>query len=100
MTASGAEQREVYYSGRVHGVGFRYTVRSLASRLAVSGFVKNLPDGRVHLVVEGPPGEIDGAFAANPPGNGPVRRRRGGADPSGHRPLQDLRGPLLSGRDA
>ncbi len=59
MTASGAEQREVYYSGRVHGVGFRYTVRSLASRLAVSGFVKNLPDGRVHLVVEGPPGEID-----------------------------------------
>ena len=39
-------------------MGFRYTVRSLASRLAVTGFVKNLSDGRVQLVVEGSPAEI------------------------------------------
>ena len=53
------QRREVYYSGRVQGVGFRFTVRAIASRFAVSGFVRNLPDGRVHLVVEGSAGEID-----------------------------------------
>ncbi len=58
MTASGVEQREIHYSGRVQGVGFRYTVRWLASRTTVTGFVRNLPDGRVQLVVEGPPSEI------------------------------------------
>ena len=53
-----AERREVYYSGRVQGVGFRYTVRTIASRLAVSGFVKNLADGRVQMVAEGTADEI------------------------------------------
>jgi acylphosphatase len=52
------EQREILYAGRVQGVGFRYTVRSLASRFGVTGFVRNLPDGRVQLIVEGEPGEI------------------------------------------
>jgi acylphosphatase len=52
------ERREVYYSGRVQGVGFRYTVRWVASRFAVTGFVRNLSDGRVQLVAEGRPGEI------------------------------------------
>jgi acylphosphatase len=59
-----AERREVYYSGRVQGVGFRYTVRSLAARFRVTGFVKNLPDGGVQLVAEGPPEEIAGLLAA------------------------------------
>ena len=58
MAAADTEQREVYYSGAVQGVGFRYTVRSLATRMAVTGFVRNLPDGRVHLIVEGSPAEI------------------------------------------
>lgn len=53
------QRREVYYSGRVQGVGFRFTVRAIAGRFAVSGFVRNMPDGRVHLVVEGSAGEID-----------------------------------------
>ena len=48
-------QREVYYAGNVQGVGFRYTARCAAAGLDVTGFVRNLPDGRVHLVVEGPP---------------------------------------------
>ena len=58
MSQSDIQRREVYYSGRVQGVGFRYTVRSLASRLAVTGFVRNLSDGRVHLVAEGAKEEI------------------------------------------
>lgn len=42
----------------MQGVGFRYTVRSLAERFAVGGFVRNLPDGRVHLLAEGEGDEI------------------------------------------
>jgi acylphosphatase len=53
------QQREIHYAGSVQGVGFRYTVRSLAARFDVTGFVRNLPDGRVHLVVEGAAGEIN-----------------------------------------
>ncbi len=59
-----AERREVYYSGRVQGVGFRYTCRMIAARFAVAGFVKNLPDGRVQLVAEGETGEIRQFLAA------------------------------------
>ena len=43
----------IIYTGRVQGVGFRYTVRSLAGRHPVSGYVRNLPDGTVELVVAG-----------------------------------------------
>ena len=53
------ERREVHYSGRVQGVGFRYTTREIAERFEVSGFVENLPDGRVRLVAEGDPAELD-----------------------------------------
>jgi acylphosphatase len=58
------QQREIQYAGRVQGVGFRYTVRSLAARFDVSGFVRNLPDGRVLVVVEGDAGEIAGFLDA------------------------------------
>jgi len=58
------ECREVYYRGRVQGVGFRYTARSVARRFDVVGFVRNLPDGRVQLVAEGTPQELDRFFAA------------------------------------
>jgi acylphosphatase len=53
-----AERREIHYSGRVQGVGFRYTVRAIARQFAVKGYVKNLADGRVELVVEGRAEEI------------------------------------------
>ncbi len=49
----------VHYSGRVQGVGFRYTARRLAEQFDLSGYVQNLPDGRVRLEVEGEPGEIE-----------------------------------------
>lgn len=52
-------RKTVYYSGRVQGVGFRYTTQQIAAGFAVCGFVKNLPDGRVQAVVEGEPAEID-----------------------------------------
>ncbi|MGQ9505367.1 MAG: acylphosphatase [Thermogutta sp.] len=53
------EQREIYFSGMVQGVGFRYTTRQIATDYRVTGYVQNLPDGRVHLVVEGDPQELD-----------------------------------------
>jgi acylphosphatase len=50
---------QVLYSGRVQGVGFRYTVRRLASGFEVTGAVRNLPDGRVELLAEGSQDELD-----------------------------------------
>jgi acylphosphatase len=48
----------VFYSGRVQGVGFRYTVKQVAAGYEVMGTVRNLPDGRVELVAEGGRGEL------------------------------------------
>ncbi len=53
------ECRRVYFSGQVQGVGFRFTARQLARGFDVAGYVRNLPDGRVELVAEGDPAEID-----------------------------------------
>ena len=53
------ERRTVHFAGRVQGVGFRYTVVSVARRYAVTGYVQNLSDGRVVLVAEGPAVELD-----------------------------------------
>lgn len=55
---------EVFYSGNVQGVGFRYTVSQIAERFAVVGYVENLADGRVHLLAEGASTELDGFLAA------------------------------------
>ena len=49
----------VFYGGRVQGVGFRYTAEAIAHRLGLTGWVKNLPDGRVEIVCEGPKEKID-----------------------------------------
>ncbi len=57
--STSTERREVYFTGRVQGVGFRYTARDTAAGFAVSGFVRNLEDGRVHLIVEGDAEVID-----------------------------------------
>jgi acylphosphatase len=46
-------RRTCHFSGRVQGVGFRYTVHNLAMPYDVRGYVRNLPDGRVELVMEG-----------------------------------------------
>ncbi len=52
------ERRRVHYSGRVQGVGFRFTSQRLAQGFEISGFVRNLDDGQVELVVEGEPSEV------------------------------------------
>jgi len=57
-------RREVLYHGRVQGVGFRYTARHIAGRFRVTGYVQNLPDGRVRLVTEGAAAEVDRFLAA------------------------------------
>jgi serine/threonine-protein kinase RsbW len=52
-------RRTVHYRGRVQGVGFRFNAESIASTYTVTGYVKNVPDGRVELVAEGEPAELD-----------------------------------------
>jgi acylphosphatase len=49
----------VYYSGRVQGVGFRYTVKSLVNGFDITGTIRNLADGRVELVAQGTKTELE-----------------------------------------
>ena len=48
----------VYVSGRVQGVFFRESTREKAEDLGLSGWVRNLPDGRVEAVFEGDPERV------------------------------------------
>ena len=57
-------RKVVFYSGRVQGVGFRYTTANLAKRFAVAGYVQNLPDGRVRLDVQGSADQVQGLLDA------------------------------------
>ncbi len=56
----------VYFSGHVQGVGFRYTVRTLSLEFDVTGWVKNLGDGRVEMLTEGERNELEAFQAAIP----------------------------------
>lgn len=49
---------QVFYSGQVQGVGFRYQTRQVAAGFEVTGRVRNLPDGRVDLLAEGAETEL------------------------------------------
>ncbi len=49
----------VFISGRVQGVFFRYTSKELAEQLGVTGWIRNLPDGRVEAIVEGDEDKIE-----------------------------------------
>lgn len=51
-------RRQVWFEGRVQGVGFRYKACQIASGYEVAGFVKNLEDGRVHLCASGKESEV------------------------------------------
>ncbi|MBN1765099.1 MAG: acylphosphatase [Sedimentisphaerales bacterium] len=52
-------RKHVYYKGTVQGVGFRYTTLHIAANYDITGFAKNLYDGRVELVVEGRANDVD-----------------------------------------
>jgi len=56
---SEVQHETVYFTGHVQGVGFRCTTSQVAKEYEVTGFVRNLPDGRVHLEVEGEKPEIE-----------------------------------------
>ena len=47
--------KHLLLSGRVQGVYYRASARAEATRLGLTGWVRNLPDGRVEAVVQGPP---------------------------------------------
>ena len=53
------QRMQVFYSGQVQGVGFRYTVKSAARGFDVVGWVRNLADGRVEMVAEGTRDELE-----------------------------------------
>jgi acylphosphatase len=63
--------KHVRYTGRVQGVGFRYTVRQLADGFPVAGYVRNLPSGEVELLAEGEPEAVEAFLGA-------VQRRMAG----------------------
>ena len=46
------------YRGRVQGVGFRWRVSQIAKSFSCTGYVKNLPDGSVELLIEGEKYEV------------------------------------------
>jgi len=55
--------KNVIFSGRVQGVGFRFTVHRIAGRHQLTGFVRNLPDGSVEMLAQGAAEDVDGCIA-------------------------------------
>jgi acylphosphatase len=53
-----------HVSGRVQGVGYRYFVRGAAQAAGLAGSARNLPDGRVEVVLEGPDDAVAAVLAA------------------------------------
>jgi acylphosphatase len=49
---------QVFYEGSVQGIGFRWSVRHVAKGFDITGWVRNLPDGRVELQVNGEESEV------------------------------------------
>ena len=50
---------KILFRGHVQGVGFRYQSAQLAKRHPIVGWVKNLPDGRVELHIQGKPADLE-----------------------------------------
>ena len=60
---TGIVRRRVLVAGRVQGVWFRESCRDQALAGGVAGWVRNLADGRVEVVLEGPPAAVDEVVA-------------------------------------
>jgi acylphosphatase len=78
------------YEGKVQGVGFRYSVKQIAAGFDATGYVRNLSDGTVELVVQGEEGEIQALLdeVGRSHLKGFIRR----ATPANHDPDPALRG--------
>jgi len=59
----GVVRRRVVVEGRVQGVGYRAACARLARAAGVGGMVRNLPDGRVEAIFEGPPESVNALVA-------------------------------------
>jgi acylphosphatase len=62
--ATARHRMTVFFAGRVQGVGFRYTAKTIAAGFEITGTIRNLPDGRVELVAESRRAELDAFRAA------------------------------------
>jgi acylphosphatase len=51
--------RHITFTGRVQGVGFRFTARRAASRRQLTGYVRNMPNGSVEMLAQGRPEDVD-----------------------------------------
>jgi acylphosphatase len=56
-------RRKLLVSGRVQGVFYRDTCRSVAASAGVAGSARNLPDGRVEVILEGDPPAVEDVVA-------------------------------------
>jgi len=75
LTDPNACRATVLYTGRVQGVGFRYSVKSLAPGFDATGTVRNLPNGQVELTMEGEKEELEAFMqAVRDSGLGPMIR--------------------------
>ena len=54
--------KHIIFTGRVQGVGFRFTAYNIAHRHQLTGFVRNLFDGTVEMLAQGRPEDIDGCI--------------------------------------
>jgi acylphosphatase len=55
----GQTAKHIIFTGRVQGVGFRFTAFNIANRHNLAGFIRNLPDGTVEMLAQGPTETID-----------------------------------------
>ena len=51
--------RKIVFSGRVQGIGFRFTALNIANRYDLKGYVRNIPDGEVEMLAQGSAEMID-----------------------------------------
>lgn len=63
-TGCGKVAKQVFFEGRVQGVGFRFMTKQLAQGFEVVGWVRNLSDGRVELQAMGEPDELNAFLRA------------------------------------
>lgn len=73
MTGSGDERLTAWLRGHVQGVGMRWWIRSRALELGLVGSARNLEDGRVEVVAEGPRAALERLLAIVDGGESPGR---------------------------